>query len=365
MPVTIAGRGTARPAQSMSQSQAAEIATRLSSGDERERRLVHAIFRRAGVEHRSSVLIGEGSTEAAAVADVMAFYPASQAAGPPVRERMDVYHAHALPLAASAARQAIDRAGAEPGAVAQVVAVSCTGLGSPGLDIGLIESLGLAPETGRTMIGFMGCHGVINGLRVAQGLALAEPGRPVLLCAVELCSLHYQYGEGAREAVPNALFGDGAAAAILRADGANPAAGEQALRAVGSCLLPDSGEDMTWRIGNHGFEMTLSPRVPELIEAHLGPWLRRWLGERGLTIEEIGSWAIHPGGPQVLDAVCAGLDLPAAVAEPSRRVLAEAGNMSSPTVLFILERLRSEGARRPTVLLAFGPGLVAEAALLD
>ncbi len=365
MQVSIQGRGTAAPAHAMSQHQAAEIAAWASGGSARERRLIHSLFRQAGVQQRASVLLDEAPEEGRLPPELTAFFPAAEpgrAAGPPVRERMTAYHTHAAPLAVAAVRQSMAAAGVGPGEIGQVVAVSCTGLGSPGLDIALVERLGLEAGTGRTMIGFMGCHGLINGLRVARSLALAEPDRRVLVCAVELCSLHYQYARDPRRAVADALFADGAAALTLQAT--PDAEGDTALRGVGTCLLPDSADDMTWQIGNHGFEMTLSPRVPELIETHLGPWLRQWLADYGLGLDDIGSWAIHPGGPRVLDAVCAALGLPPAAAEPSRRVLAECGNMSSPTVGFILERLRRESAPGPTVLLAFGPGLVAEAALV-
>ena len=122
---------------------------------------------------------------------------------------------------------------------------------------------------------------------------------------------------------------------------------------------------MTWRVGNHGFEMTLSARVPALISTHLQAWLENWLSTAGLRIDEIGSWAIHPGGPRILDQVAESLKLCSAAMEPSRRVLAEHGNMSSPTILFILDRLRCQQAARPCVALAFGPGLVVEAALFQ
>ena len=121
---------------------------------------------------------------------------------------------------------------------------------------------------------------------------------------------------------------------------------------------------MSWRIGDHGFEMRLEPSVPGLIARHLRPWLSGWLGSCGLTLEAVGSWAVHPGGPRVLESVTSGLRLPAEATAVSREILARHGNMSSPTVLFILERLRQLGAPRPYVALAFGPGLVAEAALL-
>jgi prepilin-type processing-associated H-X9-DG protein len=135
----------------------------------------------------------------------------------------------------------------------------------------------------------MGCHGAVNGLRVANGLSADGP---VLLCAVEVCSLHYHYGWDPQRIIANALFADGSAALVCTRQ-------EQPgwrLRATGSCLIPDSEKAMAWTIGEHGFEMTLSRKVPSLIATHLRPWLSRWLAEQGLEQSDIASWAIHPGG---------------------------------------------------------------------
>jgi predicted naringenin-chalcone synthase len=121
---------------------------------------------------------------------------------------------------------------------------------------------------------------------------------------------------------------------------------------------------MTWTVGDHGFEMTLARQVPGLIARHLRPWLEGWLAGHGLTREGVRSWAIHPGGPRILDAVEEGLNLPRCATAVSREVFRAHGNMSSPTLLFILDELRSRGAERPCVALGFGPGLMAEAALL-
>ena len=130
-------------------------------------------------------------------------------------------------------------------------------------------------------------------------------------------------------------------------------------------MIGDSEDVMTWRIGDHGFEMTLSPRVPDLICQYLKPWLESWLAEHELDMARVGSWAVHPGGPRILSAVCeaTGLDRPAL--EASHQVLADHGNMSSPTILFVLDRLRRADAPRPCVALAFGPGLTVEATLLS
>ncbi len=215
----------------------------------------------------------------------------------------------------------------------------------------------------RTHLGFMGCHGAMNGLRVAELAAMARPAARVLVCAAELCSLHYQYGQDPEKMVANAIFADGAAA--VACGGSRAETEDWRLVQSGSQLFPNSTDAMTWRVGNHGFEMTLSARVPALISTHLQAWLENWLSTAGLRIDEIGSWAIHPGGPRILDQVAESLKLCSAAMEPSRRVLAEHGNMSSPTILFILDRLRRQQAARPCVALAFGPGLVVEAALFQ
>jgi predicted naringenin-chalcone synthase len=230
------------------------------------------------------------------------------------------------------------------------------------VDLTLVNGLDLPPTVQRTHVGFMGCHGAVNGLRVGSAFTGAEPTARVLLCAVELCSLHYFYGWEPSKVIANALFADGAAAVVGAPPAASPA-GAWTVTATASRLLPDSAGAMTWTIGDHGFEMTLSKHVPRLIAVHVRPWLQQWLAAFDLALSDVGSWALHPGGPRILEAVEEGLGLPGAAAV-SRAVFADCGNMSSPTLLFILDRLRTAEAARPCVALAFGPGLMAEAALL-
>ncbi len=134
--------------------------------------------------------------------------------------------------------------------------------------------------------------------------------------------------------------------------------------ASGSTVIEDSEDAMSWRVGNQGFEMSLSPRVPDLICEHLRPWLEDWLGHHGLDLARVGSWAVHPGGPRILSAVSEAIGLDRLALDISHQVLADHGNMSSPTILFILDRLRKAKTPRPCVTLAFGPGLTVEAALL-
>jgi alpha-pyrone synthase len=163
--------------------------------------------------------------------------------------------------------------------------------------------------------------------------------------------------------VANALFADGAAAVVGRAAG-EIASGWNVV-SLQSLLLRETSDLMSWRIGDHGFVMTLSPQVPDVIRQHLSGWLSEWLANRELSLADVRSWAIHPGGPRILTACEAALALGEASLETSRQILATYGNMSSPTILFILDGLRRQSAPLPCVALAFGPGLTLEAALLD
>jgi predicted naringenin-chalcone synthase len=281
--------------------------------------------------------------------------------GPTTAQRMERYHKEALPLAIESSQKALAESGITPDEITHLVTVSCTGFQAPGVDIGLMKALGVRPTVQRTHVGFMGCHGALNGLRVAGAITGADRSARVLLCAVELSSLHYYYGWNPKKMVGNALFADGSASIV----GTAPVKDRDdwRLSANGSCLFPDSEYAMTWQVGDHGFDMMLSTRVPNLINQNLRPWLEQWLGQLELRIGDVASWAVHPGGPRVLTCVEEALGLPAGVTSVSREILASCGNMSSPTVLFIINLLRQRKAPRPCVALGFGPGLVVEGAL--
>ncbi|HEV3003239.1 MAG TPA: type III polyketide synthase [Pirellulales bacterium] len=362
MSLTILGMGTALPPHVVSQSEAAELGRLVCCQTEEQASLLRVLYRRSGVKNRHSVLPHRKALDWVAPAgDAASAVDAADRLGPTTRVRMQFYEEHASGLALTAAEAALCAAAIEPAAISHLVTVSCTGFSAPGVDVALIRSLGLAATVERVHVGFMGCHGAINGLRVARGLAAEMPAARVLLVAVELCSLHYCYQWDPAQMVGNAVFADGAAA-LVAAHG-NSTADAWRVLATGSCLLPDSQDAMAWQIGDHGFEMQLSARVPDLIGEHLRPWLTRWLDRQGVALENVGSWAVHPGGPRIVSAVEAALRLTPGATAVSREILAEHGNMSSPTVLFIVDRLRSRRAPRPCVALAFGPGLMAEAAL--
>ena len=244
------------------------------------------------------------------------------------------------------------------------VTVSCTGFSAPGFDLALANELGMSPDVHRTHVGFMGCHGALNGLRVANAFAGSDPDACVLVCSVELCSLHYHYGWDPQKIVANALFSDGAAAVVGVPAGAQRAKHWE-LVTNGSHVIHAAADAMTWHVGDHGFVMTLSKKIPEVIQQKLRGWMDRWLAKHNLTIGQVKNWAVHPGGPKILDGVIAALGIPPEACWASRDVLAEHGNMSSATVLFILDRMRKKGATGPCVALGFGPGLNIEAALLQ
>ncbi len=294
--------------------------------------------------------------------------------GPTTAARMQRYEVEAPTLAEQACRQALQSAGLEPQNIDHLVTVSCSGFNAPGFDLALYPRLGLDPNTSRTHVGFMGCHGALNAMRVATSLAKSAPDTNVLVCAVELCTLHHQYTDEPQQIVANSLFADGAAAAIVSnrtrptatasTNGHARSSSDWHIIASGSFLVPESTEAMSWRIGDNGFCMTLSAQVPELIKSQLKPWLESWLARHDHKLSDIASWAVHPGGPRILSATASALELEKDALDTSIGVLSECGNMSSPTILFILDRLRQQQAPRPCVALAFGPGLVVEALLL-
>lgn len=371
MTIEIIGLGHALPPGSLTQDDAASAAIRLRRTDdainyERELQLLNVLYRRSGVQKRHSVLLRTGGD---AAVDRQTFYEVACSRldrGPSTAARMGRYETEAPVLAENACREVLTRTAVEAESIDHLVTVSCSGFNSPGFDLALYERLGLNPNASRTHVGFMGCHGALNGLRVASALARSQPGANVLVCAVELCSLHHQYTDDPQQIVANSLFADGAAAAIVRAQSPTDSVKTQGwqLRANGSYVIPGTADAMSWRIGDHGFTMTLSAQVPEIIKTQLKPWLEQWLAQQDLSVSQVRTWAIHPGGPRIVSATASALGLTPQTVQTSLDVLNEYGNMSSPTILFILQRLLDQGSPGPCVALAFGPGLVVEAALL-
>ena len=364
MSLTILGIASSSPAHRIAQSDAADLATTFANATPGHERALAAIYRQTRIRSRGSVLL-EAPGQAAFA---QTFFPpadATRPGGPTTAERMARYEAEAGPLAIDAASEALARSPVGTADITHLVTCSCTGFSNPGVDIQIMRGIGLSPTVARTHVGFMGCHGGFNALRVAEAFAASDPATVVLVTCVELCSLHFQYGSRSDLVVANSIFADGAAALV----GAGPGRahvgrdGGWSLERQWSALLPDSLHDMGWSIGDHGFEMGLSARVPAVIGDHVRTIVDGALASAGLTAAEVGSWAVHPGGPRVLAAVQDALDLPATACDASRGVLADHGNMSSATIFFILERMLDHTTPSPCVALAFGPGLTVEMAL--
>lgn len=364
MSIEIAGLGTALPRGRVTQDLAAQFAMRrVGERTERTDKIVGELYRRSGVRSRHTVILNDSES---LNPEEQTFYAASSDAddlGPTTAARMAAYRAAAADLAVESSRCALENGGTNPDQIRHLVTVSCTGFSAPGVDLEIIRKLELNPETTRTHVGFMGCHGAMNGLRVARGHLGVDPTAHVLVCATELCTLHHQYGWDPEKIVANSLFADGSAAAVLRTANNSSSDGWE-LTDGRSFIVPETEDSMSWGIEDHGFEMTLSPQVPSLIHTYLEPQLERWLADFDLSLDDVGCLAIHPGGPRILTAVAEAAGFDREMLATSQGVLADYGNMSSPTVLFILDRLRHAGAKGPCVMLGFGPGLTIEYALL-
>ena len=288
-------------------------------------------------------------------------------------ERNDFYKANVIPLAVDAATKAISAAGIEASEITHVVAVSCTGFFAPGLDIHLVKSLALRAETQRTMIGFMGCYAAFNALRVANAFCRADASACVLVVCAELCSLHFQTQNTLESVLVNALFADGCAAAIVRARTAEDLAqSDGAPKLVyerGLCRLDeDSMDHMSWAISDKGFLMGLSSEVPNVLAKQLPRYVDDLVGGAGLNRDDVDFWAIHPGGRQIVERAQLALGLADSDVRDSLSILREYGNMSSPTILFVLKRMMETGSAPSGsrgVALAFGPGLTIEGCMLS
>jgi len=271
---------------------------------------------------------------------------------PSTAARMRRWEAEAPALAEAALlRLGLERDG--PG-ITHIVVATCTGFVAPGLDHHVITRFGLPRTVERTTVGFMGCQAAINALKVAWHIVRSQPDAKVLVLCLELCTLHLQDTTALEQLLCFLLFADGCAAALVSAEPAG-----LRLDGFSSVVLPEAADQITWRIGDAGFDMTLSGMVPFTLAHALPDLAPAMLAGRG--VRDVAHWAVHPGGRSILDAVAHGLDLPEDALATSRAVLSEHGNMSSATVLFVLARMLAEGRRGPGCALAFGPGLSAEA----
>ena len=270
-------------------------------------------------------------------------------------ERTAAYLEGAGRLFDAVARKAIAGAGLAPRDVDAIVTVSSTGIATPTLEARAARGLGLRPDVRRIPIFGLGCAGGATGLAVASSLAVAEPGRNVLLVVLELCTLAFRLDKPTKaNVVATALFGDGAAACVLRAGAVT--GGLARIEGSGEHLWPDTTDIMGWAVDAQGLDVIFSRSIPPFAEARAGAAVDAILQRFGLRARDVDRFACHPGGAKVIMALERGLALEAGTLDHERDVLADYGNMSAPTILFVLERLLAAGLPERVLLSAMGPG---------
>jgi predicted naringenin-chalcone synthase len=326
---------------------------------ERERKL-RAVFRSSGIDYRYSVLEDYSSRNG------LSFFPDTRDMEPfpGTSRRMERFRCHAADLSVQAIQNAIgDRYHGHD--FSHLITVCCTGMYAPGLDLEIMKRCGLRGSIHRLSLNFMGCYAAVNALRTANALCEALPGSRVLVVCVELCSLHFQKEYSEDNLLANALFSDGAAAVVIEGQSS-----DQGLKLVHfhSIVVDEGQNDMAWNVGDHGFEMKLSSYIPDLVRDGVRELGERFMSETGLRLNDVEYFAIHPGGKRILDAVERQLNLPPDRNKFAREVLRTCGNMSSPSVLFVLKKiwdsLTGDDAGKTILALAFGPGLTLESMIL-
>jgi predicted naringenin-chalcone synthase len=335
--------------------------------DRRARKVIDRICDRSEIETRYSVIDDWGSDSPDAL---FRAGPGGKWVEPGTEERNQVFAAASRQMAVDLAARILSHSNhIATSDVTHVITASCTGFYSPGPDFYIVQELGLKPSVERYHLGFMGCYASIPALRMARQFCEANPEAVVLVVSIELCSLHLHLnGEDLESLVADLLFSDGAAAALVSARPPRPGSVTYKLGKFGSTLLPTKEPAMTWTLGNQGFKMSLSSFLPHLLGANIQPAIEPLLESQHLAMSDVDNWAVHPGGKSILDKVGEALGLRPEQLSVSRDVLRQYGNMSSATILFVLERFMQQmnggPADQVTLAAAFGPGLTVETALL-
>ena len=357
----INGIGTVVPEHDIHQPTNAMLRSMLP--EQRTRRIFDRMAKHSGIGHRYSFMRAEGVSDEQQI-DAYGFYPRGNFPGTSARMALYETEAPRLAMRAVAALKTEVPTGMLDG-ITHLVVASCTGFTAPGLDLQLVTALGLRSEVQRTLVGFMGCSAAVPALRVAYQAVHTNPDARVLVVNLELCSLHLQETSDLNTLLPLTLFADGASAALVTAQPTGIA-----LLDFLAIIIPDSSNVMTWSIGDKGFNMHLSGQVPQRIKQALREDMKQAGANkilRGGQVKDFDLWAVHPGGRSVLDAVETGLGLTSADLSSSRRILHDYGNMSSATVMFVLQDILRLHQNRHNhqdeargLAMAFGPGMVAE-----
>jgi alkylresorcinol/alkylpyrone synthase len=351
VPVQLLSVATAVPASVISQADACVLAQNLFAARYPDFTRLSAVFETSGIQKRHS-------------ARPLDWYRTQR--GWP--ERTAVYLEVAGALFEEAASEALTRANLRASDIDAIVTASSTGIATPSLDVRSFERMGFASSTRRIPVFGLGCAGGVSGLSIAADIARGRPGRNVLFVAVELCTLSLRHDLLSKaNIVATALFGDGAGACILRAPGAGERAtsGHANITLTGEHAWPDTIDLMGWNVDPEGFGVIFARAIPPFARANMGAAVSSMLATGDLTIPAIDRFICHPGGARVVDALEESLGLPAQSLDHEREILTNYGNMSAPTVLFVLERMVAAGLPHRAALLAMGPGFTASCAVLE
>ncbi|MGI4804457.1 MAG: type III polyketide synthase [Janthinobacterium lividum] len=363
----ISAIGTANPPNQIPQNKIYDFMQKAFRLDENSAARLKKIYHNSAINQRYSAIPDFGLDNFAE----NRFFPASENLEPfpDTKKRMDFYRENAIKVALVAAQNCLAAFDASfTGQISHLITVSCTGMYAPGIDIDLVENLGLNRSTERTCINFMGCYGSINALKIADSICKANPEAKVLVVSVELCTLHFQKENTLENWIANSLFSDGAAAVILEnTDKRSITQPYLILENFHAEYIYDAKDEMNWQIGNFGYEMILTSKVSKQIQKYIRGLADLVLQKSGLVLAEIDRFAIHPGGKKILDAAEAGLEICACKNSMAHQVLQEFGNMSSATILFVLKRIldeKMETLSQNILGFAFGPGLTVESLVL-
>ena len=352
--------GTAVPVYKHEQEKIFEFMSRVYAINDVEKRKLKFLYRHSGIKSRYSVLADYGLP-----ANEWNFFVPTENLElfPSIEKRMKAFRAYAAPLSVKAIDECLN--GFKNKNITHLITVSCTGMSAPGLDLELIERLGLPATTWRTSINFMGCYAAIHALKLADAICKADMNANVLIVCVELCTLHFQKKYTPDNIASGILFSDGAAAVLVTGkdedDGMN-------IDHFYSSVSFKSKQEMVWELSSTGFLLTLSGYIPELIEEDFSHIVNECLVETSLEKEDITHWCIHPGGKKILEAVHNSLQFTDGQLRDCYDILREFGNMSSPTILFVLKKIRESlnKEQRNTIFgAAFGPGLTIETFVLS
>ena len=357
MTSSIVSIGLANPGKPIEQSTISMFMQRAHGLNDQDSRKLNYLYRKSGISSRYSVL---DDFEKQNPHDY-SFFPTSDDLEPfpGTKARMDVFCKTAPALCEEAVVNCLARCAVQANEVSHLILVSCTGMTAPGVELELMHRLGLASTVERYCIHFMGCYAAFTGLKLADKIVKSDKGAKVLVVCVELCTLHFQKENVEDNILANSLFGDGAAAALVMESDS----GLQ-IKSYLSQLLREGESDMAWGIGDFGFEMKLSKYIPSLLDQ--GIQRLKDVFEQKFNLSTVDNFAIHPGGSQILRKVQEAFGLPAHANKHALDVLKSFGNMSSATILFVLDRMMSDDSIASEILaLGFGPGLTLEALLVE